>query len=264
MMLDPWTGLRRHTPARIALGRAGGSLPTAELLAFAADHANARDAVGSEWDVPALQEALGKLGLPVLALRSRAADRETYLKRPDLGRRLDEASVALLQADAPDEPDVCLIIGDGLSAIAGQRHAAIVLEHLLPLLKNRQFKLAPICLVTRARVAIEDEIGSLLHAKLSLILIGERPGLGCADSLGAYLLYEPKVGKTDAERNCISNIRPEHFGPAAAADAITWLIEQSLVRRMSGVGLKDDRQLTTEGGSRSQAGGSPSGYLTPR
>jgi len=238
---DPWSQLRKHTSARIALGRAGGSLPTAELLAFAADHADARDAVYSELDVDALTDALSPLKLPTLSLRTRAQNRETYLKRPDLGRRLDARSAAAVSASATAGVDVALIIGDGLSAVAAQRHAAAVLMHLVPLLRDRRFLLSPICIVMQARVGVQDEIGAMLRARAAVILIGERPGLGAADSLGGYLIYEPAIGKTDAQRNCLSNIRPGQFSPPAAANALAWLVQQSLVRRISGVDLKDDR-----------------------
>lgn len=236
---DPWDGLRKHTPARIALGRAGSSLPTAELLAFAADHAEARDAVYSGLDVGALAAELSGLGLPVLSLRSRAGDRESYLKRPDLGRRLDESSVAATQSEGA--VDVALIVGDGLSALAVQRHAAGVLSYLVTLLRERGFSVAPICIVTQARVAIEDEIGAILKARVAVILIGERPGLGSVDSLGAYLVHGPAIGNTDAQRNCVSNIRPGHLEPPAAAETIGWWIENALARGMSGVMLKDER-----------------------
>jgi ethanolamine ammonia-lyase small subunit len=238
---DPWSQLRKHTPARIALGRAGSSLPTAELLAFAADHAEARDAVFARLNVPSLTDELAPLKLPVLALQTRAADREMYLKRPDLGRRLDEESAAEVSSITTTEVDVSLIVGDGLSALAAQRHAAAVLNHLVPLLRGRGFSLGPICIVTQARVAIQDEIGSLLRARVAVILIGERPGLSCSDSLGGYLVHGPSIGKTDAQRNCISNIRSEQLNPSAAAAALSWLIEEALVRRISGVGLKDER-----------------------
>jgi ethanolamine ammonia-lyase small subunit len=244
MTPDPWSQLRKHTSARIALGRSGGSLPTAELLAFAADHADARDAVYSKLDVNALTNSLSPLAMPVLLLRSRAANREIYLKRPDLGRRLEAESAAAISTSAAAGADVALIIGDGLSAVAAQRQAAEVLGHLVPLLRKRSFSLSPICIVTQARVAVQDEVGALLRARAAIILIGERPGLASADSLGAYVVYEPAIGKTDAQRNCFSNIRPEQLAPAVAAHALAWLIEQSLVRRISGVDLKDDRDPT--------------------
>jgi ethanolamine ammonia-lyase small subunit len=241
---DSWSPLRSQTSARIALGRAGGSLPTDQVLAFAADHADARDAVYSELN-PAELEA--SLGLPIVPLHSQAADRQTYLHRPDLGRRLDARSVDLLQSIAGDEVDVAIMVADGLSATAAQRHATLVVKPLVSLLKDKRFAVGPICVVQQARVAIEDEIGSLLRAKVAVILIGERPGLGTADSLGAYLVFNPAVGKTDADRNCISNIHPRHLPPARAAVALLWLIEQSLVRKISGVALKDDRTNALQG-----------------
>ena len=242
---DPWFQVRKHTSARIALGRSGGSLPTAELLAFAADHADARDAVYSELDVRSLTDSLVPLGLPILSLRSRATDRETYLKRPDLGRRLDADSAAKAAASSGAGVDVALIVGDGLSALAAQRHAAEVLVLLIPLLRAHGFSLGPICIVRQARVAVQDEIGSLLKARVAVMLIGERPGLGSADSLGGYLVYRPSIGNTDAQRNCVSNIRPGQLNYTAAAQAMAWLVEQSLLRQISGVGLKDDRDPTS-------------------
>lgn len=236
---DPWHSLRARTSARIALGRAGGSLPTAQCLAFAADHADARDAVYSELDVPAFEKSLG---LHIVSLHSQATDRRMYLQRPDLGRKLDGASADVLRAMAGDETDVALIVADGLSATAAQRHAGDVVRQLIERLNHRRFSIGPICVVRQARVAIEDEIGSLLRARLAIILIGERPGLGLADSLGAYLVHRPGVGKTDADRNCVSNIHPAHQPAAAAVETLLWLVEQSLLRRLSGVNLKDERE----------------------
>jgi ethanolamine ammonia-lyase small subunit len=238
---DPWSQIRGLTPARVALGRAGSSLPTAELLAFAADHADARDAVRAELDVDSLIGSLSPLQLQILPLRTRAKDRESYLKSPDLGRRLDERSAAAVMALATPGVDVAIIVGDGLSAVAVQRHAATVLTHLLPLLRTRRFSLAPICIATHARVAVQDEIGSLFAAQVAVILIGERPGLSAVDSLGAYLVHRPSIGNTDAQRNCISNIRTGGLNPPAAADELAWLIEQALIRRLSGIDLKNDR-----------------------
>ena len=234
---DPWQSLRGRTTARIALGRAGGSLGTAACLAFAADHADARDAVYSELDTAALSAVLPA---PVLLLRSRAIDRKTYLHRPDLGRQLDDASVGLLENTSNRGADVVLIAADGLSAAAAQNHAPAVIQNLMECLSGAGISLAPLCVATQARVAIGDRIGSLLHARMSVILIGERPGLGLADSLGAYLTHAPAVGKTDADRNCVSNIHPQRLPPAAAARTLLWLIRQSLIRQLSGVALKDE------------------------
>jgi ethanolamine ammonia-lyase small subunit len=238
---DPWGNARKFTPARIALGRAGGSLPTAAWLAFAGDHAAARDAVHAALDVEALARACSPLGMPILQLATRATDRATYLRRPDLGRRLDPASTAIVAAAAAAPVDVAVVIADGLSAVAAERHAVPLLQSLIPMLTARRFTIGPISIVTQARVAVEDEIGDLLKARVAAILIGERPGLGAADSLGAYLVHHPSIGRNDAERNCVSNIRPGGFPPAAAAEQIAWLIEQAIVRRISGVSLKDER-----------------------
>lgn len=244
MTPDPCYHLRKLTPARIALGRAGGSLPTAEVLRFAADHALARDAVSAELDVGRLSEDLAGCGLPIRVVASEAADRAIYLQRPDLGRRLDAACAAdLATLTVADGVDVALVVGDGLSALAAQRQAAPVLAALVPLLRGSGLSLGPIVLVRQARVAIEDEVGRLLRARAALMLLGERPGLGTPDSLGAYLVFDPKPGNTDADRNCVSNIRPAGLPPAEAARALHYLLTQALGRRLSGVHLKDDRPL---------------------
>src|SRR6185437_7084165 len=206
---DPWSALRSHTSARIALGRAGASLPTAEVLDFAVAHAAARDAVHAALDVDALRADLSSRAIPSVVLSTCAADRQAYLQRPNLGRRLDEASRAALAAmEKPETPDIVFIIADGLSAPAAQRQSAPLLSVLLPMLQKAGSRIAPICIVRQARVAVQDEIGAALGAKLAVILIGERPGLGTAESLGAYLVFDPCAGRTDAQRNCISNIRP--------------------------------------------------------
>ncbi len=242
MTTDPWSRLRRFTPARIALGRAGSSLPTAAWLAFAADHADARDAVYAELDAAAVAAAAELLGLAVLPLRTAAGDRATYLQRPDLGRRLDDASAAAVRAAATQAVDVAIIVADGLSATAINRHAVDVLAALLPQLRG--LSVGPLCVVTQARVGVMDEIGAGLGARAAVILIGERPGLAVPDSVGAYLTYGPAVGNTDASRNCVSNIRPAGLPPAAGADAIAWLLNEAIVRKLSGVALKDDRDPT--------------------
>ena len=240
---DPWVELRRHTPARIALGRAGTSLPTAELLRFAAAHAQARDAVHMPLDLPALVAALLAAwppgSGPVIALRSRAPDRQAYLRRPDWGRRLDAASADALQARAIGPVDLAVVVADGLSALAAQRHAAPLLAALTAALAGG-LSLAPLVIATQARVALGDEIGALLQARLVLVLLGERPGLSAPDSLGAYLTHAPQVGRNDAQRNCVSNIRPEGLAPEAAAQRIAWLLREALRRRLSGIALKDD------------------------
>jgi ethanolamine ammonia-lyase small subunit len=239
---DPWQRLRSLTPARIALGRAGGSLPTRELLNFQLAHAQARDSVHEPFDPVALQEQLKQFNLPIVQLNSQAADRKTYLLRPDLGRTLDDPSAHQLQAlRSLADYDVSIVLSDGLSSLAAHRQIVPLLTELIPRLRAQPFTLAPIALVRFGRVAIQDQIGEMLGAKASLILLGERPGLGAADSLGAYLVYQPRVGKTDADRNCVSNIRPEGLAPSAAAGLIHYLLTQSITRRISGVALKDDR-----------------------
>jgi ethanolamine ammonia-lyase small subunit len=239
---DPWTRLRRHTAARIALGRAGGSLPTAELLSFAMAHAAARDAVRSELDFDALEVAARPLGLPVVRLKTAVPDASSYLLRPDLGRRLDEESRHRLTEVIPTAPvDVALIVADGLSAMAAQSQAVPLLTALLPMLEASGLNCGLISFVRFGRVAVQDEIGAILGARLALILLGERPGLGSADSLGAYIVHAPRPGRTDADRNCVSNIRPAGLPPHAAAETLHYLIAQSLKKQVSGVALKDER-----------------------
>lgn len=236
---DAWAELRRHTPARIALGRAGVSLPTHELLAFGAAHALARDAVHLALDAPALCAALPPG--PVVTVHSRAPDRISYLRRPDWGRQLDAASAQVLQAAAtPGGVDLAVVAADGLSALAVQRQVPQLLATLTPLLAG--LSLAPWVIATQARVALGDEIGERLGARAVLVLVGERPGLSSPDSLGAYLTHAPRVGRSDAERNCVSNIRPEGLAPALAAARLNWLLREALRRRVSGIGLKDDSE----------------------
>jgi ethanolamine ammonia-lyase small subunit len=258
---DPWEGLRAHTRARIALGRAGGSLPTAELLGFSAAHAAARDAVWSALDVDALALGLLPAGLPLVRVRSQAPDRATYLQRPDLGRRLDaEAEPTLARAraegrqDGPDGCDLALLVADGLSATAAQLHAPALVGLLAPRLRARGFRLGPLTVALQARVALEDAVGAALGARAALILLGERPGLGSPDSLGAYLVFGPRPGRTDAERNCVSSIRPDGFPIPAAAELLEWLIAESLRRALSGVELKDERGTVAAGSATTPLG----------
>jgi len=248
LVADPWSALRSLTPARIALGRAGGSLPTAEVLDFSAAHAAARDAVWTALDLDRLESDLSPIGLPVLRLSTRAPDRATYLRRPDLGRLLDEASVARLAGAASgDGCDVALVVGDGLSATGVQAHGAALAIDLAGRLRERGFLLGPVALVRQARVAVEDPVGAALRARAAVILLGERPGLGSPDGVGAYLVLGPRPGRTDAERNCVSNVRPGGLPVAAAAELLAWLVGESLRRGLSGVGLKDDRALLGPG-----------------
>jgi ethanolamine ammonia-lyase small subunit len=240
---NPWDALRGYTPARIALGRAGGSLPTEELLAFAAAHAAARDAVQSELDGEQLRRELASAGLPMLHVHSAAADRVTYLQRPDLGRRLDEASRAAVMSAAGGARDVAVIVADGLSATAAQQHGGTLVKLLLDRLRGGGISVGPIAIARQARVALEDEIGELLKARAAIILIGERPGLSAADSLGAYVVFGPQVGNTDAVRNCVSNIRPGGLPLTAAAETIAYLVRECLRKKLSGVGLTDERGI---------------------
>lgn len=237
---DPWLALRRHTPARIALGRAGAGLPTQEWLRFGAAHAMARDAVHEavQWDT--LAAGLRADGWTTLDAHSRAASRDEYLRRPDLGRRLREDSAQALCSAAAGVAgiDVALVLGDGLSAAAVQAHALPTLQALRAALQGT-LRLSPVVLARQARVALADEVGELLQARLALILLGERPGLSAPDSLGAYLTFAPRTGRSDAERNCVSNIRPEGLAPVAAGARIAWLLREALRLQLSGVQLKD-------------------------
>jgi ethanolamine ammonia-lyase small subunit len=237
---DSWASLRRYTDARIALGRAGASLPTRELLGFRLAHAAARDAVLAELDADSLAQGMAEPGLGLARLRSRCGSKAEYLQRPDLGRRLCDQSRSTLEALAPSSGcDLAIVVADGLSSAAVERQALPLLSALLPLAAG--LKLGPLCLATRARVALSDEIGSLLGAKAVLILIGERPGLSSPDSLGAYLTFEPSPGTTDERRNCVSNIRPAGLPIASAASKLDYLVRESLRRGLSGVGLKDEQ-----------------------
>jgi ethanolamine ammonia-lyase small subunit len=241
---DAWRQLGATTPARIALGRAGGSLPTHEWLDFKSAHAAARDAVHNEFDAERLAQELAALNLDTLIVQSAAHDRAAYLQRPDLGRKLsDDSRRRLPQLSLPQRPTLAIIVSDGLSALAVHRQAPPLLATLMPLLHAAGMTRVPIVIARFGRVALQDEIGQLLGAQLALILLGERPGLGSPDSLGAYLVYDPKPGNTDGRRNCVSNIRPEGLPIVAAADTLHYLLTESLRRRLSGVDLKDERSL---------------------
>jgi ethanolamine ammonia-lyase small subunit len=232
--------LRALTPARVGLGRTGASQQTCDLLAFQSAHAQARDAVYARLDAPAMAAAIGEAtGGEVLRLHSAAADRATYLQRPDLGRRLDSASRTALPAFASDHGgpwELVLVVADGLSALAVERHAAPLIKALLPRVEG--WKIAPVCVVEQGRVGIGDEIGEVVGAECCLVLIGERPGLSSPDSLGAYITWQPRVGRTDAERNCVSNIRGEGLSYEQAAAQITYYLTEARRRRLTGVELK--------------------------
>lgn len=234
---NPWAALRALTPARIALGRAGVSQPTAPHLAFQMAHARARKAVGLALDTGALQQGLAALGHPAMVLHSAADSRAAYLQRPDLGRRLGAASHQVL-ADAPKGHDLAIVIADGLSATAIAQNALPFLEVLLPALDG--WRLAPLSIVTQGRVAIGDEIGAHLGAAMVAVLIGERPGLSSPDSLGLYLTHGPRPGLTDEARNCISNVRPAGLGYPEAAHKLVFLMTEARRRGLSGVDLKDE------------------------
>ena len=243
--VDPWTRLRRFTHARVALGRAGGSLPTTALLDFRLAHARARDALLRPLDEQALAAALATAsGLAVEIGFSAAADLGVFLGRPDLGRRLSaETATRLAALQFPQPPELVVVVSEGLSTLAVENHAAAVLRELVPGLRADGWSLAPVVLVRRGRVAVQDAVGELLGASHALILLGERPGLGTPDSLGAYLVHGPRVGNTDARRNCVSNIHAAGLRPPDAASRLRWLLNESRRRRLSGVDLKDESDL---------------------
>jgi ethanolamine ammonia-lyase small subunit len=242
--------LHELTPARIGLARAGSSLSTREVLRFDLDHARVRDAVHLPFDSATIEDALRVRELPVVQVHSAAADRSVYLQRPDLGRQLDENSRSVLEPFRPPEGqefDLGMVIADGLSARAVHANAIALLDRfrLLPGVRDRRW--GPVAIASQARVAIADEIGEILNARISVILIGERPGLSAADSMGIYLTFAPRKGRTDAERNCISNIRPGGLGYRDAARKLERLVHEAFRRRLSGVLLKGaaiaDRKL---------------------
>ncbi|MFC4278019.1 ethanolamine ammonia-lyase subunit EutC [Achromobacter aloeverae] len=235
-----WRRLRELTAARIGLPRTGASLATESLLDFRMSHARARDAVHAALDIDALRADLLPLGLPVLHCRTEAAERERYLLRPDLGRRLDDESRERLLSCGHRGADLCITVADGLSATAGQHHATALLGHLAPLLRRQDWLLGPLVLLEQGRVAAGDDIGEALDVKCMIILVGERPGLTSPDSLGAYMTWMPRVGRTDAERNCVSNIRPRGLPLVDAATKIAYLAGRMRAEGCSGVRLKDE------------------------
>jgi ethanolamine ammonia-lyase small subunit len=243
---DPWTDLKAFTAARIALGRTGTAEPLQAMLNFRLAHAHARDAVYAVLDTDALTTALRAEQVPVCLLKSQAVDRSHYLQRPDKGRLLHPTAVAQLQEYNSPGYDICIVLADGLSATAINSHAIPVLNKLLPVFQQAGLSVAPVCIVEQARVAIGDETGFLLKAKLVIVLIGERPGLSSPDSMGAYLTYQPAPGLTDESRNCISNIRPGGLTYNAAAEKMAALARASLQWQLSGVALKDDNERRLE------------------
>jgi ethanolamine ammonia-lyase small subunit len=237
---QPWTALRAHTAARIALGRAGASQPTAAHLAFQQAHAQARDSVHAQLDLQLLCDGLVELGEAPLRVHSAAPDRASYLRRPDLGRRLDEVSRRRLAALRAPPADLAFVLADGLSALALQRQALPLFAALRERLQAEGWHWAPPVLAEQARVALGDEVGELLNARCVVVLIGERPGLSAPDSLGVYFSWAPRPGLSDAQRNCISNVRPEGLAPEAAAAKLHGLLAKARALQLSGVALKDD------------------------
>ncbi|MFP8780457.1 ethanolamine ammonia-lyase subunit EutC [Hydrogenophaga sp. RWCD_12] len=237
-----WGTLRRFTDARIALGRAGHSQPTAPHLAFQLAHALARDAVHLPFDAHGVAAGVQALGLEAIQLHSAAADRATYLQRPDLGRRLDEASRNTLQQRDATPVDLAFVVGDGLSALAIHQNAVPLIASTLARLQAdaNSWTIGPVAIVEQARVAVGDETGAGLKARCVVVLIGERPGLSSPDSMGLYLTWAPQAGLTDANRNCISNVRPAGLAIEAAAAKLVHLLGAARTGQISGVGLKDD------------------------
>lgn len=242
--------LRVLTPARVGLGRTGVSQQARDVLAFQLAHAQARDAVHARLDASALQAAIATVAAQpaqVMRLHSAASDRATYLQRPDLGRQLDENGRQALAKLDGSGCDLAIVVADGLSALAVERHVPALLAELLPLFA--EWKIGPLCVVEQGRVAIGDEIGFALRADLSVVLIGERPGLSSPDSLGAYITWQPRPGRTDAERNCISNIRNEGLRYRDAADQLAKCCFAARRRRLTGTALGGSASLTEHAGS---------------
>jgi ethanolamine ammonia-lyase small subunit len=243
-----WADLRRLTAARIGLKRTGASLATGPLLDFQLAHARARDAVHEPLDATRLAAELAELAAPVLTVASAAPDRQRYLVRPDLGRQLAAGAEAMLAPHA-GHPDVVFVVADGLSARAVAAHARPVLAHALPALRAEGWRIGPLVIVCQGRVAVGDAIAAALGAGCVAVLIGERPGLTAPDSMGAYLTWQPRPQTTDADRNCISNIRPEGIGYADAAFKLVHLLRAMRMRGLSGVALKDDSERLLLGNS---------------
>ena len=244
----PWTVLRRFTDARIGLGRAGSALPIREVLKFAMAHAQARDAVTTPMDWSSIEAELAALGLATVRIESAAGDRDTYLRRPDLGRRLSAGARQRLAEIAGSPPDLLILVGDGLSSTGVAANAAAMIGAFVPLARRNGWSLAPVLLADQARVALGDEAGEFMGARAVLVLIGERPGLSSPDSLGAYLTWAPRVGRKDGERNCISNIRRGGLSADEAAFKAHWLLREAFRRQITGVQLKDESNYQLEGG----------------
>ncbi|MEZ0487000.1 ethanolamine ammonia-lyase subunit EutC [Fibrella aquatica] len=246
MEKDPWDFLQTYTAARIAQGRAGHSLPTRALLDFQLDHARARDAVYSTLETGRLLADIDRISPRPVLLQSQATDRRTYLQRPDQGRRLESDSWLRLKTLSTRPADLSIVVADGLSATAINTHVVPLLKQLVPELVTLGWSLTPICLVQQGRVAIADEVAHALKAGMTLMLIGERPGLTSPDSMGAYLTYAPRPGLTDESRNCVSNIRPEGMPYHFAVQKLLYLLSEMKTRKLSGVELKDEMGLLDE------------------
>jgi ethanolamine ammonia-lyase small subunit len=242
-----WVNLRRFTDARIGLGRAGSALPIREVLKFSMAHAQAHDAVKRPLDWAPLEEALAALKLKTVRVESAAGDRDTYLRRPDLGRRLSAEARGRLAAMARPPPDLLILVADGLSSTGVGANAAAVIAALLPLVRRSGWSLGPVLLASQGRVALGDDAGELIGGRAVLVLIGERPGLSSPDSLGAYLTWAPRVGRKDGERNCISNIRRGGLSAEEAAFKAHWLLREAFRRQLTGVNLKDESNRQLEG-----------------
>ena len=247
-----WPELRRATPARVGLGRSGTALPTRAHLDFQLAHARARDAVYAAFDAEAIATQVRECGLEPLLLRSAVGDRASYLRRPDFGRRLDAKSRKRLTARPGVPIDLLFVIADGLSATAVNSHAGALLRATLPQL-DPSLRIGPVAIVEGGRVAIADEIGGILGAGLAALLIGERPGLSAADSLGVYLTWQPSPGTVDAARNCLSNIHPAGLPILSAAEGLANLLHAAWRHRMTGVAL--GRRLATDASARIGQGG---------
>ena len=241
MIDEAWTPLAKHTTARIGLATRGRSIATRDHLAFQLAHAKARDAVDTLLDVPALVEALRRGNITPVTVRSRAADRRTYLTRPDLGRALDDQSVARL-TDLRGSFDIVFVVADGLSAQSATNGAKALLDAALPLFEEQNWTVAPIVVAEGARVALGDEVARALGAELAVIILGERPGLSAPDSLGLYITWKPQAGHSDAARNCISNVRPDGLCFVEAAQKLFRLCVEARRRQATGTGLKDDSE----------------------
>jgi ethanolamine ammonia-lyase small subunit len=245
---ESWGTLRKYTSARIALGRAGHSLPTAAHLEFQLAHAQAKDAVHLPLDTSGVARSIEALGVPTLLLQSGASDRLVYLQRPDLGRQLDFQSRRTLESWTLCHPreesfDVAFVVVDGLSALAIHQNSAALIAAMTSRLRSDRYaswSIAPIAVVQQGRVAIGDEVGQTLKANAVVVLIGERPGLSSPDSLGIYMTWDPRVGRNDSQRNCISNVRSAGLSVESAAAKLHYLLQRSRFLQISGVALKDE------------------------